>query len=66
VNAALRLCYQRIPSFKRESGGIYAAYTAIHSRIYATRMRYLHRRGQHAKQRGLDPRCSWCGATPER
>ncbi|MGW9399337.1 hypothetical protein [Streptomyces sp. NPDC055642] len=66
MNAALQLCYQHIPSFKRESGGIYHLYATLHSRIYAKRMRHLHRHGQHAPQHGLDPHCSWCGATPER
>lgn len=64
MNAALRLCYQLIPSFKRESGGTYAAYTAIHSRIYATRMRYLHRRARHGQS--LQGRCQWCGADTAR
>jgi hypothetical protein len=62
VNTLQQLCYERIPSFKREHGGLYQLYSAIHSRAYATRMRRLHRQGQHAAQRGLDPRCSWCGA----
>ena len=66
MNAALRLCYQHIPSFRREYGGAYRLYVALYSRAYAKRMRYLHQRDRHAAQRGLDPRCSWCGATPRR
>lgn len=60
MNAVERLAYQRIPSFKRESGGLYRLYASIYSRIYAARMRYLHRRGRH----GHSPRgrCNWCGA----
>jgi hypothetical protein len=62
----LDLCYQCIPSFKREGGGLHRVYVAVHSRIYASRMRYLHRRGRHGKPwRGLDRRCSWCGRDTE-
>ncbi|WP_329215264.1 hypothetical protein OG352_06450 [Streptomyces sp. NBC_01485] len=63
MNGTQRLLYRHIPSFKREDGSLYTAYVAIYSRIYAARMRYLHRRGRHAAQRGIDPRCSWCGGT---
>jgi len=66
VNAALRLCYRYVPSFKHESRGLYSLYAAAYSRTYAKRMRRLHRRGRHAAQRGLDPRCSWCGADTAR
>lgn len=56
-----RWLYQHVPSFKREHGGLYATYAAVHSRIYATRMRYLHRRGQH--DQSPHGRCQWCGQT---
>lgn len=63
MNATLRLMYEHVPSFKREHGGLYRIYSAIQSRIYATRMRALHKRGRHDRRRhGLDPRCQWCGA----
>lgn len=59
MNPALRLAYRRIPSFKREHGGTYALYVTLYSRAYATRMRYLHRRGRHGPApHGL---CQWCG-----
>ncbi|MFF7147472.1 hypothetical protein ACFZAO_05285 [Streptomyces griseoaurantiacus] len=63
MNAVQRFAYRRIPSFKRESGGLYNLYTSIYSRAYAARMRYLHQRGRHNRPtpHGLDPRCTWCG-----
>lgn len=62
MNAALRLMYEHVPSFKREQGGLYDLYVAAYSRIHATRMRALHKRGRHERRRpGLDPRCHWCG-----
>ncbi|MFJ7998952.1 hypothetical protein ACIQ7D_17650 [Streptomyces sp. NPDC096310] len=64
MNAATRLCYQRIPSFKREFGGLYRLYAEIYSRAYAACMRHLHRHGRHAAEPGISNRCSWCGATP--
>lgn len=58
----LDLCYRYIPSFKHEGGGLYGVYVAVHWRVNATRMRYLHRRGRHGKPRpGRYPRCPWCG-----
>jgi hypothetical protein len=67
MNAVLRLCFEHLPSFKRERGGLYAVYVPLHSYIYATRMRYVHRRGRHASpRRGLDTRCQWCGADTAR
>jgi len=68
VNAIQQFAYQRIPSFKRESGGLYSLYAAIYSRAYAARMRHLHRRGRHGPRApyGLDPRCTWCGAPTRR
>lgn len=59
-----RLLYRYIPSFKREEGGLYSLYAAVYSRIYAARMRYLHRRGRH----GPSPhgRCQWCGHVAQR
>lgn len=66
MNALQQFCYERVPSFKREHGGLYRLYSDTYSRFYAARMRYLHRHGRHAAQRGLDPRCSWCGAPSAR
>jgi len=63
MNATQRLLYRRVPSFKREDGGLYAAYAASHSRIYAARMRYLHRRGRHG--RSPHGRCQWCGQSSQ-
>jgi hypothetical protein len=59
VNAALRLAYRRIPSFRREHGGLYALYVPVIARIHSTRMRRLHDRGRH----GPAPHgyCQWCG-----
>lgn len=64
MNSMQQLAYRHIPSFKREAGGLYHRYTAVYSRIYAARMRYLHKRGRHGRgaPRGIDPRCNWCGA----
>lgn len=67
MNPALALAYRFLPSFKREGGGLYTAFTAVYSRCYALRMRYLHRRGRHAapKVPGIGRRCQWCGASYE-
>ncbi|MEU8740610.1 hypothetical protein [Streptomyces halstedii] len=67
MNPVLTLAYRFLPSFKREGGGLYTAFTAVYSRCYAIRMRYLHRRGRHpaAKVQGISRRCQWCGATYE-
>jgi hypothetical protein len=64
MNAAERLAYHHIPSFKRESGGLYSLYVAVYSRAYAARMRYLHKRGRHGRGApySIAPRCQWCGA----
>ncbi|MEV6547996.1 hypothetical protein AB0M57_04710 [Streptomyces sp. NPDC051597] len=62
MNATLRFLYQHVPSFKQESGGLYNAYVAVHSRTYAARMRYLHQRGRHGRSYPvLYPTCTWCG-----
>lgn len=61
MNAALRLAYRRIPSFRREDGGTYALYAAINSRAHAARARSRHRRGLHTTApHGTGP-CTWCG-----
>jgi hypothetical protein len=64
VNGAQQFAYRHIPSFRRESGGLYHLYTAIYSRAYAARMRYLHKRGRHGggAPHSIAPRCTWCGA----
>jgi hypothetical protein len=63
VNRAQQFAYRHIPSFKRESGGLYSLYTAVYSRAYAARMRYLHKRGRHGSgaPHSIAPRCQWCG-----
>lgn len=59
MNAAQRLLYKHVPSFKQESGGLYRLYAAVYSWAYASRMRYIHRRGRHKTNRqGV---CYWCG-----
>lgn len=64
MNATQRLAYRHIPSFKRESGGLYSLYATVYSRVYAARMRYLHKRGRHGPDapHSISPRCQWCGA----
>jgi hypothetical protein len=64
MNDMQQFAYRHIPSFKRESGGLYNLYTAIYSRAYAARMRYLHKRGRHGRgaPHSIAPRCQWCGA----
>ncbi|MEH0627783.1 hypothetical protein [Streptomyces stelliscabiei] len=64
MNSVQQLAYRRIPSFKRESGGLYRLYAAVYSRAYAARMRYLHKRGRHGHgaPHSIAPRCQWCGA----
>jgi hypothetical protein len=37
------IAYARIPSFRRERGGLYNALTAVTSRLYRARMMWLHR-----------------------
>jgi len=63
MNATQRFAYRRIPSFRREGGGLYSAYVAVYSRVYAARMRYLHKRGRHGRgaSHSIAPRCQWCG-----
>lgn len=62
MNAAQRLAHRHIPSFKREADGMYGLYATLYSKIYAARMRHLHRRGRHGRTGpGLDTRCQWCG-----
>jgi hypothetical protein len=64
VNGIQRAAYRQIPSFRREAGGLYAAYVAVYSRLYAARMAWLHKRGRHQAPfpDSVAPRCSWCGA----
>lgn len=63
MNPVKAFLYRRVPSFRRESGGSYAIYVGLHSRVYAARARSLHRRGRHITAKsGLDRRCTWCGA----
>lgn len=63
MNRTQQFAYRHIPSFKREAGGIYHLYVAVYSRIYAARMRYLHKRGRHGSgaPHSIAPRCQWCG-----
>jgi hypothetical protein len=63
VKYAQQFAYRHIPSFKRESGGLYSLYVAVYSRAYAARMRYLHKRGRHGSgaPHSIAPRCQWCG-----
>ncbi len=57
----LNAAYRRIPSFRREAGGLHATYVTVHSAIYAARMRRKHQRGRHGPaSHGI---CHWCGAT---
>lgn len=55
-----RLAYAWLPSFRRERGGLYAAYVAIYSRVYQARMRRLHGAGRHGRLMA-NGRCTWCG-----
>lgn len=64
MNAALSFAYRRIPSFRRENGGIYDLYVRVHSALYSRRMKALHRRGRHGRAQ-TDGRCSWCGHRPD-
>lgn len=59
-----RLAYRRIPSFRREEGGLYAVYTAVVSRVYRAVMIRRHRRGGHGRLMSLSGRCTWCGEKP--
>ena len=43
MNRIERLAYERIPSFRREDGGLYGAYVAVYSRAYGLAMRWRHR-----------------------
>ena len=63
MNAAQHAAYRHLPSFKRESGGLYRLYAAVYSRAYAARMRHRHKRGRHGPgaPHSIDPRCQWCG-----
>jgi hypothetical protein len=63
MNAAQQFGYRHIPSFKREEGGLYNLYVGVYSRVYAARMRYLHKRGRHGRgaPHSIAPRCQWCG-----
>jgi hypothetical protein len=51
---------RRPRSFRREEGGLYAAYVAIYSLAYRARMRSLHQRGRHGALMA-NGRCQWCG-----
>lgn len=61
MNAALRVAYRRIPSFRRESGGLYDLYSRITSGIYARRARGRHNKGLHGPAVSIHGRCEWCG-----
>jgi len=63
MNPLTAFLYKHVPSFRREAGGSYAIYAGLYSRVYAVRARSLHKRGRHiSAKRGLDRRCTWCGA----
>lgn len=55
------LAYRWLPSFRRERGGLYALYVAIHHPTYVARMKTLHRLGRHGDAMASG-RCRWCGA----
>lgn len=57
-----RLAFRRVRSFRREDGGLYAAWCAVYSRAYAARQRRVHARGGHGRLMG-NGRCEWCGIT---
>ena len=61
MNAAQRFAYERIPSFRREDGGLYALYSRIMSSIYARRARSRHDKGLHGPVVSINGRCEWCG-----
>ena len=54
------LAYRHLPSFRREAGGLYAAWAAVYSRVHRARMTWLHRRGRHGPLTA-NRRCTWCG-----
>jgi hypothetical protein len=59
-----RAAFARLRSFRRERGGLYAAYVAVYSRAYRARMAWLHNRGRHGRPApgSICPRCPWCHA----
>lgn len=52
--------YRHVRSFRREQGGLYAAWVAVYSRCHAARMRHLHNHGRHGRLMS-NGRCTWCG-----
>jgi len=66
VTPVERVLFTHVRSFRRERGGLYAMYVAIYSRVYRTRMVWLHKRGKHAQphRESISSRCHWCGNTP--
>ncbi len=63
MNAATRLAFSHLKSFRREDGAPYGQYAWIYSRVYGTAMRALHRCGRHWFRQRLGGRyCNWCGA----
>lgn len=60
MTAAEQWAYRHIRSFRREQGGLYAAYAGAYSRAYRRVMTRRHRRGRHGRLMG-NGRCTWCG-----
>ena len=60
MDPVTRLAYQHLRSFRRERGGLYAAYVAVYSRVYQLVMVRRHRRGRHGAVMA-NGRCTWCG-----
>jgi hypothetical protein len=63
VNTLQRAAYRHIGSFRREDGGLYAAYVAVYSRLHRWRMTAAHRKGRHGRLMS-NGRCTWCGMSP--
>lgn len=61
MNAALRVAYRRVPSFRREEGGLYNLYSGINTAIYSWRAKGRHNRGRHGPAVSAHGRCEWCG-----
>jgi hypothetical protein len=56
----MQWAYRHISSFKREDGGLYAAYVIIYSGVYRFVMVRRHRNGKHGRLMS-NGRCTWCG-----